>query len=84
MKRNVGKNGFHMPQNFAQHHRKDLSNAFTTWGQFLIHDVLQTPDAFTKFTNEDDGRDENRPTECDCDERGVLPYSHIFFGKGTQ
>lgn len=56
MKRNVGKNKGHIPQNFAQHQRLDLSNAFTTWGQFIIHDVLQTPDAFTKVIFENEGR----------------------------
>ena len=30
-----------------------LSNAFTSWGQYIVHDILQTPDAFTNVNDED-------------------------------
>ena len=39
-----------------------LSNAFTSWGQYIVHDILQTPDAFTNVNDEDKPFD-----ECKCD-----------------
>ena len=39
-----------------------LSNAFTSWGQYIVHDILQTPDAFTNVNDEDKPFD-----KCKCD-----------------
>ena len=38
----------------------DVSNAFTAWGQFIIHDILQTPDVH----NDPDHPDHFKKCEC--------------------
>lgn len=49
-----------------------LSNAFTTWGQFIIHDILKTPDA---LTSKGEGVDEHFK-DCQCTQNPDNDFFH--------